>query len=102
MPGSVRDTDGVTFRGVRDTGRVLFPGVRDTGRVLFPGVSDTGGVLYIYTYTSTPRESPSDVRDTGGVLFPGVSDTAEGTLFRISARKFEKNRNRLRVPLMGS
>ena len=64
-------------------------GVRDTGGVLFPGVSDTGGVLF------------PGVSDTGGVLFRGVSDTAGGTLFRISARKFEKNQNRLRVPLIG-
>ena len=32
---------------------------------------------------------------------PGVSDTGEQFKIRISARKFEKNRNRLRVPLMG-
>ena len=95
MPGGVRDTDGVTFCGVRDTGRVLFPGVRDIGRELFPGVSDTA-ILF--------KESPRRLRgvsDTGGVLFRGVSDTAEWTLFRISARKFEKYRNRLRVPLIG-
>ncbi len=59
----------------------------------------TTGVLYYkgtikWEYKKFPQGAPLS-------CLPGVSDTGEQFKIRISARKFEKNRNPLRVPLMG-